>query len=142
MTTIVSSVPTAENSCNAVLRDRSADHGHPVRVITVDGMQNAALPGDCLAAIERRRLDVHSQYGPADVDLPRRCEFFLPLRDADDQRTGRERYPTLWAEYEAKQDRLNGFRRDAAQRGLERAKAAIGHNNNTEAGDSTGGTRS
>jgi hypothetical protein len=81
--------------------------------------------GDCLAARERRRLDVSEYYGHGAIDLPWRCEFFAPKPGAADQRSGRERYPTLYAEYEAAQARRNGFRREAAVRGIERAKAAI-----------------
>lgn len=56
--------------------------------------------GDCLAAREHRRLDVSEYYGPCELDLPRRCEFYAAKAGAEDQRPGRVRYPTLWAEYE------------------------------------------
>ena len=81
--------------------------------------------GDCLAARERRREDVGPRYGPADVDLPRRCEHFLPQRDAADQRSGRERFPDLARDYDALIEARRGFHHDAAMRGIERAKAAI-----------------
>ena len=81
--------------------------------------------GDCLAARERRRLDVSEYYGHGAIDLPWRCEFFAALPGAEDQRTGAERYPDLYAEYEAKQAERNGFRREAAVRGIQRVKAAI-----------------
>ena len=81
--------------------------------------------GDCLAARERRRLDVSEYYGPSELDLPRRCEFFAAKPAAVDQRSGAERYPDLYAEYAAKQAELNSFRREAAVRGIQRMKAAI-----------------
>lgn len=95
-------------------------------VVTLEGDPAKARRGDCLAAVERRRLDVHGRYGPADVDLPRRREFFAPLAGANDRRTGRERYPILWAEYEKRIDERTRVTRGAAQRGIERAKVAIG----------------
>jgi hypothetical protein len=81
--------------------------------------------GDCLAARERRRLDVSEYYGHGDVDLPWRCEFFAAKPGAADQRTGAERYPDLYAEYLEKQAAINGARREAAVRGIGRMKAAI-----------------
>jgi hypothetical protein len=81
--------------------------------------------GDCLAARERRRLDVSEYYGPSEIDLPRRCEFFAAKPGAADQRGGAERYPDLYAEYVAKQAAINGARREAAVRGIGRMKAAI-----------------
>lgn len=90
-----------------------------------DGMPYTAKRGDCLQAATGRRLDVWRHYGPADVDLPRRCAHFLPFRDAVDQRTGRERFPVLYAEYEAAIAAKSGDRRAAAQRGIERAKSAL-----------------
>lgn len=94
------------------------------RILCTD-CREFARNGDCLAARERRREDVGPRYGPADIDLPRRCEHFLPQRDAEDQRAGRERFPALWREYEAATTKRNDFERAAAQRGIERAKAAI-----------------
>lgn len=70
------------------------------------------------------RGDVGERYGPV-LELLHRCPHFAPLRGAADQRTGRERYPLLWEEYAAAQAERNGFRRDAAARGVERAKAAL-----------------
>lgn len=94
------------------------------RILCTD-CRELARNGDCLAARERRREDVSKYYGPADVDLPRRCEHFLPRRDAEDQRSGRERFQVLWLEYEARLAGRRSFERDAALRGLARAKAAI-----------------
>jgi len=64
--------------------------------------------GDCLAARERRRLDVSEYYGHGATDVPWRCEFFVAKPDAADQRSGAERYPDLYAEYETKQAERNG----------------------------------
>ena len=95
--------------------------------ILCTGCRELRRNGDCLAARERRRLDVSEYYGPSEIDLPRRCEFFIPKPGAVDQRSGAERYPDLYAEYEAKQAERNGFRREAAVRGIERAKEALDH---------------
>lgn len=85
-----------------------------------------ARNGDCLAAREGRRRDVGPYYGPAyPADLPRRCEHFLPLLDAADQRTGRERFPLLARLYDEAMAERDRERRGSAQRGLARAKAAI-----------------
>ena len=93
-------------------------------VIREDAMRAVARPGDCLAAIERRRTDVHDQYGPAHPDVPRRCEHFRPKPGADDQRPGTVRFPTLLAET-AREAKRNGTDREAARRGIERAKATL-----------------
>lgn len=53
----------------------------------------------------------------AHPDLPRRCEFFAPKRGVSDQRIGRERFPTLWAEYQES-------RAATARAGIAKAKAA------------------
>ena len=90
-----------------------------------DGTLYTARAGDCLAAATRRRLDVWQGYGPADVDLPRRCEHFLPKHDVADQRTGRERFPLFARLYDEATAERESTRRAAARRGLERARAAI-----------------
>jgi len=84
-----------------------------------------APSGRCRAAARRERIDVAEDYAPAEVDLPRRCVFYAPLDQADDLRSGRERFPTLAAEYDAWCAERTRVRRDTAQRGVERAKAAL-----------------
>lgn len=84
-----------------------------------------AWNGDCLSAKEGRRLDVRQRYGHADIDLPHRCPFFLAKKGAEDQRSGRERFPWLFAEYEAKQAERGQVNREHAQRGIQRAKEAL-----------------
>jgi hypothetical protein len=95
------------------------------RIFCGDCKELRVWNGDCLSAREGRRLDVGPRYGHADLDLPHRCAFFLAKKGAEDQRSGRERFPWLFAEYEQKQAERNQFNRDLAVRGLERAKAAI-----------------
>lgn len=90
-----------------------------------DGTLYRARQGDCLQAATRRRRDVWQGYGPADVDLPRRCEHFLPMGDAADQRTGRERFPLFARLYDEAMAERQGERRATVKRGLERARAAI-----------------
>lgn len=58
-----------------------------------------APDASCRVARRRSRRDVHSQYGPGEPDLPRRCEFFRPHADAEDQTPGRKRFPELWEAY-------------------------------------------
>jgi hypothetical protein len=59
-------------------------------------------PPFCSAARHGDRLDVQRNYGPAVVDTPpRRCPHYRPHRANPDQRTGRERWPRMYAEYEA-----------------------------------------
>lgn len=49
-------------------------------------------PGrECLAWREAKAI---KGYSP-DAELPRRCDAYRPGRDSEDQRTGRERWPTL-----------------------------------------------
>ena len=93
--------------------------------ITCLECRELARNGDCLAARERRREDVGERYGPADVDLPRRCEHFLPREGHLDERSGRERFPALAAEYDRWLAARRAANREAAQRGIERARAAI-----------------
>src|SRR5690349_10857415 len=86
-----------------------------------------ASSGRCRAAARRERIDVAEDYAPAEVDLPRRCVFYASLEHAEVQRSGRERFPVLAAEYDAWCVERTRVRRETAQRGVERAKAALGN---------------
>ena len=59
------------------------------------------------------------------LDLLRRCELFAPKKDAQDQRPGSQRWPTLYADYEKVRSELATLKREAAQRGISRARKAI-----------------
>lgn len=97
------------------------------RILCIDCREYSAWNGGCLSAKEGRRHDVGERYGPAHPDeLLRRCEFFLAKQQAEDQRSGRERFQSLWAVYEASQQDRQRINNGHAQRGLERAKAALG----------------
>lgn len=50
--------------------------------------------GQCLAAKRFQIKGAGRNYSPI-KNLPRRCEGFIPLPDDPDQRTGRERWPSL-----------------------------------------------
>jgi len=68
------------------------------RILCTD-CRELAPNGNCRAAMRRERRDVRRDYGQAELDLPHRCEFFRAKPDAEDQRSGRERYPTMYADY-------------------------------------------
>ncbi len=72
--------------------------------------------GICLAAKHGRRKDVATNY--QHPDLLHRCEFYLPKARVVDQRLGRERWPDLFAEYEARIGRR-------AETGIRQARKAI-----------------
>lgn len=60
------------------------------------------------------------------VELPQRCIFFVPLRSAVDQRTGAQRWPEFAEHYRTVKRELRRVEHETAQRGITRAKAAIG----------------
>lgn len=75
--------------------------------------QCSHLSGDECHGMGRR-------YAPVTA-FPLRCAQFQPLRDAEDQRPGRVRWPSLWAEYEA----VIAERKIEALRGIAKAKRGI-----------------
>lgn len=93
--------------------------------ITCTHCRELARNGACLAAREQRRLDVSKYYGPSQPYLPWRCEFFAPKPDAEDQRSGAERYPEMFAAYRTKLAEREEYFRHAATYGLGLAKAAL-----------------
>lgn len=78
----------------------------------------------CKVARESVLLGVWSDF-PYWRDDPRRCVLFEARAGAVDQRSGRDRYPTMWAEYETTQAERTRVRRETNQRGIARAKAAV-----------------
>lgn len=59
------------------------------------------------------------------VHLPTRCIFFAPLAEAQDQRSGADRFPWLATEYRAIRDERNRVMKAITARGVAQAKAAL-----------------
>lgn len=79
----------------------------------------------CKVARESTLIGVWSDF-PYWREDPRRCVLFEAKAGAEDRRSGRERYPTMWAEYQATQAQRTRVRSETNQRGVARAKAALG----------------
>lgn len=80
--------------------------------------------GRCTVADQHKLVGVWG-FIAALVEIPTRCIFFAPLAGADDPRSGAERFPWLVENYQSVSKERRRVFYAHAQRGLERAKAAL-----------------